>query len=145
MAVALVVSLTLQLGFGYNSDNPIDFAWLMIITVAITTVAWLVVTFATQPERQDVLIAFYRRTRPSRMGWAPIADLAPDVTPSGGGLSNLLCWVGGLMLIYGTLFGVGKLILNEVKEGVVLLAVAIAGLVIIYRDLSRRGWSAVVD
>ena len=145
MAVALTVSLALQLGFGYNSDNPIDFAWLMIITVAITTVAWLAVTFATQPEKQDVLVAFYRRTRPSRAGWSPIADLATDVTPSGGGLSNLLCWVGGLMLIYGTLFGVGKLILHEVKEGAVLLAVGVAGLVIIYRDLSRRGWSAVVD
>ncbi len=145
MAVALLVSLTLQLGFGYNSDNPIDFAWLMIITVTITTVAWLTVTFATQPEKQEVLIAFYRRTRPSRMGWAPIADLVPEVTPSGGGLSNLLCWVGGCMLIYGTLFGVGKLILHEVKEGAVLLAIGIAGLLIIYRDLSRRGWSAVVE
>jgi Na+/proline symporter len=145
MAVALIVSLTLQLLFGFNSDNPVDFAWLMIITVAVTTVAWLVVTFLTQPERQDVLVAFYRRTRPSRAGWAPIADLAPDVTPSGGGLSNLLCWVGGCMLIYGALFGTGKLILHEVKEGLVLLAVAAVGLGIIYRDLSRRGWSAVVD
>jgi solute:Na+ symporter, SSS family len=145
MAVALIVSLTLQVVFGYNSDNPIDFAWLMIITVTITTVAWLAVTFATSPEKQEVLIAFYRRTRPSRAGWAPIANLAPDVTPSGGGLSNLLCWVGGLMLIYGTLFGVGKLILHEVREGAVLLAVGVAGLVIIYRDLSRRGWSAVVE
>jgi Na+/proline symporter len=145
MAVALVVSLTLQLVFGYKSDDPIDFAWLMIITVSITTISWLAVTFATQPEKQEVLVAFYRRTRPSRGGWAPIADLAPDVTPSGGGLSNLLCWVGGCMLIYGTLFGVGKLILHEVKEGAVLLAVGVAGLVIIYRDLSRRGWSAVVD
>jgi hypothetical protein len=117
----------------------------MIITVSITTISWLAVTFATQPEKQEVLVAFYRRTRPSRGGWAPIADLAPDVTPSGGGLSNLLCWVGGCMLIYGTLFGVGKLILHEVKEGAVLLAVGVAGLVIIYRDLSRRGWSAVVD
>lgn len=145
MAVALIVSLTLQLGFGYNSDKPIDFAWLMIITVSITTVAWLAVTFLTQPERQDVLIAFYRRTRPSRAGWAPIADLAPDVTPSSGGLSNLLCWVGGCMLIYGTLFGTGKVILHEFKEGVVLLGVAAVGLAVIYRDLSRRGWSAVVD
>jgi hypothetical protein len=145
MAVALVVSLALQLAFGYNSDNPVDFAWLMIITVAVTTVAWLAVTFLTQPEKQDVLVAFYRRTRPSRAGWAPIADLAPDVTPSGGGLSNLLCWVGGCMLIYGTLFGTGKLILHEVKEGLVLLAVGAVGLGIIYRDLSRRGWSAVVD
>lgn len=145
MAVALVVSLTLQLGFGYDSDKPVDFAWLMIITVAVTTVAWLAVTFLTQPERQDVLVAFYRRTRPSRSGWSPMARLAPDVTPSGGGLSNLLCWLGGCMLIYGALFGTGKLILHEFKQAVVLLAVAAVGLTIIYRDLSRRGWSSVVD
>jgi Na+/proline symporter len=145
MACALVVSLTLQLGFGYDSDKPVDFAWLMIVTVSVTTVVWLAVTFLTQPERQDVLIAFYRRTRPSRSGWAPIARLAPDVTPSGGGLSNLLCWVGGCMLIYGTLFGTGKLILHEFKQAAVLLAVGAVGLGIIYRDLSRRGWSSVVD
>jgi Na+/proline symporter len=145
MAVALVVSLTLQLAFGYNTGNPIDFAWLMIYTVAITTVAWLAVTFLTQPEKQDVLVAFYRRTRPSRAGWAPIAKLAPEVSASSGGLSNLLCWLGGCMLIYGTLFGTGKVILHEYKEGVVLLGVAAIGLGIIYRDLSRRGWSAVVD
>jgi Na+/proline symporter len=145
MAVALVVSLTLQLGFGYNSDDPIDFAWLMIITVSVTTVAWLAVTFLTQPERRDVLVAFYRRTQPSRAGWAPIADLAPDVKQSSDGLANLLCWAGGCMLVYGALFGTGKLILHEVKEGVILLLVAAAGLGIIYRDLSRRGWSAVVD
>jgi len=145
MAVALVVSLALQVGFGYDSDKPVDFAWLMIITVTITTIAWLLVTFLTQPERQDVLVAFYRRTRPSRSGWGPIAKLAPDVNPSTGGLSNLLCWVGGCMLIYGTLFGTGKLILHEVKEGILLLAIAAVGLGIIYRDLSRRGWSAVVD
>jgi len=145
MAVALLVSLTLQLSFGYNTDKPLDFAWLMVITVSITTVAWLVVTFLTQPEREDVLVAFYRRTRPSRAGWGPIARLAPDVISSGAGLSNLLCWIGGCMLIYGTLFGTGKLILHEIGPGLALLAVAAAGLAIIYRDLSRRGWSAVVD
>jgi hypothetical protein len=48
-------------------------------------------------------------------------------------------------LIYGTLFGVGKLILHETIPGLELLAVGAAGLGIIYRDLSRRGWSAVVD
>ncbi|MEP6962334.1 MAG: sodium:solute symporter family protein, partial [Acidobacteriota bacterium] len=105
MAVALIVSLTLQIGFGYNSDRPVDFAWLMIVTVAITTVAWLAVTFLTGPEPRDVLVAFYRRTRPSRAGWAPIAALAPDVEPATDGLSNLSCWIGGCMLVYGILFG----------------------------------------
>lgn len=145
MASALLVSLTLQLGFGYDSDRPLDFAWLMLHTVGITTAVWLAVTFLTAPERPDVLLAFYRRTRPSRTGWGPIARLAPEVTASGGGVSNLLCWVGGCMLIYGALFGTGKLLLQEPREGLALLAVAAAGLAIIYRDLSRRGWGAVVD
>jgi Na+/proline symporter len=145
MLVAAVTSFTLQKGFGLDSDDPNGFAWLMILTVAITSVAWLAVTFLTAPERQEVLVAFYRRTQPSRGGWGPIAKLAPEVQPAGDGVSNLFCWAGGCMLVYGTLFGVGKLILQETVPGLVLLAVAAAGLAIIYRDLSRRGWNAVVD
>ena len=113
MLTAFVVSVGLQVGFGLDTDKPLDFAWLMITTVAITTAVWLAVTFLTAPEKTDVLVAFYRRTRPSKTGWAPIAALAPEVKPSRDGLSNLLCWAGGCMLIYGALFGVGKLLLHE--------------------------------
>jgi solute:Na+ symporter, SSS family len=144
MAVALVVSLALQILAGYNTDRPEDFAWLMIWTVTITTAAWLAVTFATKPESKEVLVAFYRRTRPSRGGWGPIARLAPEVKPAGDGLSNLLCWAGGCMLIYGVLFGVGKLLLHQ-SGAWLLLGIGAAGLAIIYWNLSRRGWSAVVD
>src|SRR5690348_13739939 len=45
MIAAAVVSLTLQLGWKWDTDQPRDFAWLMIITVAITTAVWLAVTF----------------------------------------------------------------------------------------------------
>jgi hypothetical protein len=116
----------------------------MVITVGITSAVWLAVTFLTAPEREDVLVAFYRRTRPSRAGWGPIARLAPEVAASGDGAANLLCWGGGCMLIYGALFGTGKLLLQETGQGLALLGVAALGLIIIYRDLSRRGWGAVV-
>ena len=145
MGVALVVSLTMQTVFGYDTDKPLDFAWLMIITVSLTTVAWLLVTFLTPPEPDSVLTAFYRRTRPSRAGWGPIARLAPDVQPSADGLPNLLCWLGGCMLIYGVLFGVGKLILQETSTGLGLLGVGAAGLAMIYWNLSRRGWGAYIE
>ena len=49
------------------------------------------------------------------------------------------------MLIYGALFGVGKLLLHETSTGLELLAMGAIGFAVIYRDLSRRGWSAVVD
>ncbi len=128
-----------------NTDKPVDFAWLMIITVAITTVVWLSVTFLTRPEPDDVLVAFYRRTRPSRAGWGPIAKLAPEVRPAADGLSNLACWAAGCVLIYGVLFGVGKLLLHEIGAGLALLAMGLAGMAVIYFNLSRRGWNAVVE
>ncbi len=117
----------------------------MIITVAITTAVWLIVTFATQPESKDTLVAFYRRTHPSAAGWRPIAKLAPDVKPSTGGLANLVDWIAGCALIYGILFGTGKLLLKEFASGSLLVAIGLAAGAVIYWDLSRRGWSTVVD
>ena len=145
MISAFVVSVLLQLGFGLDTDQPKQFAWIMIITVAITTVVWLATTFLTKPESRETLTAFYRRTRPSRTGWAPIAALAPEVKVATSGLSNLLDWIAGCVLIYGVLFGVGKLLLHETGTGLVLLGLGLAGGFVIYRDLSRRGWATVVE
>src|SRR5260370_3654474 len=137
MIAAFVVSVLLQLAFGMDTDQPKQFAWIMIITVAITTVVWLTTTYLTRPESQDTLTAFYRRTRPSRTGWAPIAALAPEVKVTTSGLLNLLCWVAAGVLLYGVLFGGGKLLLPETGTGLVLLALGLAGRVGIYRDPAR--------
>ena len=145
MVCAFVVSLALQLGFGMDTDQPKQFAWIMITTVGITTVVWLAVTYLTKPESQETLTTFYRRTRPSRTGWAPIAALAPDVKVSADGLSNLIDWIAGCVLIYGVLFGVGKLLLHETGIGLLLLGLGLVGGFVIYRDLSRRGWATVVE
>jgi solute:Na+ symporter, SSS family len=145
MISAFVVSLLLQSGFHMDSDDPRSFAYIMIITVGITTVVWLAVTFATPPEPQEVLLAFYRRTRPMSAGWGPIAVLAPEVPPDRNGWANLMDWAAGCALIYGALFGTGKLLLHETGPGLLLLAVGLVGGATIYFDLSRRGWSAVTD
>ena len=145
MIAAFVVSVTLQAGFGYDTDQPKQFALIMIATVAITTIVWLAVTFLTAPEPREKLLAFYRRTRPSRSGWAPVAALAPEVTVASDGLSNLFDWIAGCTLVYGVLFGVGKLLLHDTTTGLLLLALAALGGFVIYRDLSRRGWATVVE
>jgi solute:Na+ symporter, SSS family len=145
MISAFIVSVALQIGYGLDKDQPRDFAWIMIVTVSITTVVWLAVTFLTRPEPQDVLVAFYARCRPSAAGWGPIARLRPDITPSHDGLANLLDWIAGCALIYGVLFGTGKLLLHEPAMGFALLAMGLLGGAVIYWDLSRRGWSTVVD
>ncbi|MFN9894908.1 MAG: sodium:solute symporter family protein [Acidobacteriota bacterium] len=145
MSVAFVVSVALQLIWGLDSDNPEQFAYLMMITVGLTTAAWLAATFLTAPESRETLVAFYRRTRPSRAGWGPIAPLAPEVKPAADGLDNLLCWLCGCLMIYGSLFGIGKLILRETAMGAGMLAVAAVAGGVIYWNLTRRGWASLVD
>ncbi len=145
MISAFVVSIVLQAVFGLNSDDPVQFAHIMLITVAITTVVWLGVTFATAPEPVAKLEAFYRRVRPSEFGWKPIAKLASDVPPARDFGWNLLDWLCGCALIYGALFGTGKIILKETMTGIVFLLVALVASLVIYFDLSRRGWKTVAE
>ena len=145
MAAAFITSLALQIVGALDSDKPVDFAWIMIITVSVTTVVWLAVTFLTKPESEATLVSFYRRSRPGAAGWGPIARLAPEVRDSRMGIYNAMDWIAGCVLIYGVLFGTGKLLLGEWIEGACLLAAGLSGGAVIYWDLSRRGWSSIVD
>jgi solute:Na+ symporter, SSS family len=145
MIVAFVVSVSLQTVGKLDSDVPSDFAWIMIATVAITTVAWLTVTFLTPPESDCVLTQFYRRARPDGFGWKRIAAMAPDVPIAHQGWYNALDWVSGCVLIYGALFGTGKLLLGETTLGLTLLGAGAVGGAVIYADLSKRGWTAVTE
>jgi Na+/proline symporter len=141
MAASFIASLTLHFGFGRSMEDP----WLVLITVLFSTVVWLSVTFLTAPESKDVLLAFYRRVRPSAALWGPIAREATDVPPTRDGLWNLLDWFAGCVLVYMTLFGVGKIIFGETNVGILFLAVAAVAGGVLYWDLNRRGWKSVLE
>lgn len=144
MATSFCVSLFLQLVVGMDNDDPLDFAWIVLLTVAASSVVWLGATLLTKPEKMEVLEAFYRRVRPGASLWGPVAAAASDVPRSGGLAFNLLDWFSGCVMVYMTLFGVGKLIFGETLPGFGFLAIALVAGGVIYRDLNRRGWESVV-
>jgi Na+/proline symporter len=145
MAASFVASLVLQYGVGMKAEDPTEFAWLVILTVSISTVAWLAATYLTAPEPQATLLAFYRRVRPSAALWGPIAREATDIVPTHDALNNLADWVAGCVLVYATLFGVGKLIFGHTGLGFAMLAVAALAGAFMYWDLNRRGWATVIE
>ncbi|MFZ2054285.1 MAG: sodium:solute symporter family protein [Candidatus Aminicenantales bacterium] len=145
MTAAFVTSITLQVGFGLSESEPREFAYLLLITVAVTTVVWLSATFLTKPEPKEVLLEFYRRVKPSAALWGPIAREAADVRPQKDGLFNLMDWLLGVAMIYAFLFGAGNIIFGRPGPGVIFLAAGLACGMVIYRDLNRRGWKAVVE
>ena len=77
------------------------------------------------------------------VGWTVLK--APDVPPSRDLRYSFMDWICGCIMIYGMLFGAGKVILQEYGIGFLFLAVGLAAGAVIYWDLSRRGWSSVLD
>ena len=145
MVAASVVSIFLWKILGWDSDNPRQFAYLMIVTVAVTTVVWLVVTLLTQAEPKAKLVAFYRRVRPEGPGWNAIAAEAGAPGPHGGLGKHLLNWVLGCALIYCSLFGIGKLIFKEWLIGGLLVIAAILVGMLISRNLSQEVWETSAE
>ncbi|HEX2867737.1 MAG TPA: sodium:solute symporter family protein [Ignavibacteriales bacterium] len=143
MASAFVVSLVLQFGFGLTESNPKDFAYLLLITTGITTAVWLTVTYLTKPEPSEVLLSFYRRVRPNATMWGPVARQATDIVPQKDGLFNLMNWISGVIMIYCTLFGVGRIVLGDTLMGAVLLFVGLFFGGVIYYNMNRKGWETL--
>ena len=148
MIAAATVSLFLQYQLGPEAfglsksqhDGQVFFAYSLLITTAIVTLVWVVVTFVTKPTDEKTLVAFYRRTRPSRSGWEPIARLAPEVEPSGGAGIRLTEWILGCALIYFSLFGVGALVFGYYLRGIVFVTIALTagyGVLLAFRRENR--------
>jgi Na+/proline symporter len=143
MLAALIVSTTLRIGFGLQESDPRSFAWTVLITAAATTAVWLTVTLLTRPEPRPVLLAFYRRVRPSAALWGPVAREATDVRPSRDAVFNLVDWICGVLMIYAFLFGTGKVLFGAWPAGLAFWAAGLAFGGVIYFDLNRRGWKTV--
>jgi len=76
-------------------------------------------------------------------GWRRIAKLVPELSEIQDLRSNSFDWILGIFLIYGCLFGIGKLIFGEWFWGAALLALAAVSGYLIFWDLSRRGWETL--
>ena len=141
MSTAAFVAILLQVKFGLNPSDNRDFAHLILITVSVTTVVWIAVTFLTSPVPKEKLLEFYRRTRPTAAGWQPIAAMAPEIPPDREGWYNLKYWLLGCAMVYLSMFAIGKFLLGDPRvAGLLALGAFVAGYWI-YRDFSRRGWA----
>lgn len=143
MATAIVVTVALKWLKPFSGDGVVLFAKTSLATTALTTVAWIAVTFLTKPEKDDVLVKFYRKVRPYIAGWKAVAQLAPEVPQTRDLGRNLLSWALGCGMVYLALFGSGKMLLGNLGLGIVLLVLAAICAALLSRLMPRaKEWSA---
>lgn len=122
----------------------VEFPYTLFFIVGWSTFIWIIVTFLTPPTDEKILLSFYERIHPGGILWAPIAKKLPHVQGDSDYLHLVIDWIAGCVLVFFSLFGVGKLILGEHIEGFVLLIGAgILGYVI-FRHLSTISWKKVI-
>ena len=140
MATALFMTIVLRGVAPFSGSNAVVFAKTALTTSAVTTLVWLIVTYATKPEPEQVLLKFYRDVRPHVSGWKPVARLAPEVPPTRDLGRNLLSWVLGCAMVYLALFGLGHVLLGPMWQGLLLLVLAAACAFALYTNIIRSGW-----
>jgi Na+/proline symporter len=104
-----------------GADDPL----VLVLTVGVTTAAWVTATLLTSPESPETLERFYRRTRPGGRGWRAVSarlGFADDKIP--GGALSWVNWVCGWLAVYASLFAIGQLLVGTWVRGVALLAAA---------------------
>ena len=134
--VAVGFFIARKAGYGVSSEAS------LIITIATTTVVWLVVTYTAPGTDRSKLIEFYRLVRPAGPGWASIRkETALEASPDSMSLS-LVGWVLGCTFVYAALFGTGSFLYGRNVLGTAWLVAFLLSAIGLFRLMPKIWRSA---
>jgi hypothetical protein len=97
-----------------------------LFTVVFTSITWVVVTFLTPAVSSAKLQSFVDRVQPTGL-WKKYSQFGNSLTPL------LLAWGGGILLGYGTLILIGKIILQEWTDASMAFGFSVLGFYLVRR------------
>lgn len=120
-------------------DIPADQSYLkLLFGVGITTIGWVLATLLTKPEKDEILLSFYRKVRPAAFGWQKLLDRYPKEQQEQGQLPmEIGLMLVGTVMVYAALFAVGFVLYGNFVGALIAGAVSLAGGFIIVRNWDR--------
>ena len=114
----------------------------LILTVAVTTISWILTAFLGPQTDREKLLSFYKKVRPSGPGWKKIRKEAGISAAEGKSGSDsfpqaLIGWVSGSLTIWSALFTVGNVLYGRWVYAGVLFGVFVASGIVLLRVINR--------
>ena len=138
ISVSFLVAVYFQFVHQALGFPALDPSLTLVIGVAITTLAWIGVTFMTPATDRATLQSFYDLIHPMGRGW----DHAVETDPSAqtGSLSaGLLCWFLGCVAVYSALFCTGYFLYGNLLAAAVALAMLVLAAASLIKLFPRVG------
>lgn len=130
-----LISMILIIVYTRINDLELELKY-QIIVIPVSIISWVFVTFITKPEPRSKLSEFYKKVRPWGF-WSPVSAYNPDIktTPFKPIIFN---WLLGVCFVITSLMGIGKLLLGNINNGLLLIFFAIVSGIILYRRVIKE-------
>ena len=118
----------------------------LLITIAVTTVCWVLTAFLGPQTDRRTLIEFYRKVRPFGPGWRQVREEAgiseAEAAATHENLPLALAgWTAGCAVIWSALFTVGTCLYGRWLQAGLLLVVLVTSALVLLGVINRL-WAA---
>ncbi|MGH1435155.1 MAG: sodium:solute symporter family protein [Lewinella sp.] len=141
MVISFVIAIVFKFIIPGYFPNHIE----LLLSVAITTIGWVSVTFLTPSVDRGTLVHFYQLIKPHRMGWKPVvaqalADqvITKEEVTIGKLPRELSGMFAGIFLVYGILFTTGFWLYGNMPYAIVGTVISIISAYVL-----RKAWQKI--
>jgi Na+/proline symporter len=118
--------------FVLNLEFPNSF----FVTIGFTTIAWLVVTYISSPEKNETLSLFYNKIKPLG-NWSPFTNSEIRYTNKKELAYLIAAWLSATIMTYASLFFIGDLLLNNMYTMFIWGAIGVVSFAILYFAIQK--------
>ena len=119
-----------------------EYAVRFTINFFFTTAIWVVVTFLTPPEKEEVLVNFYKRVRPAGL-WSDIPRKAGNLNHLTVGWLEWFSWFLGVTGLFAMIFCVGKACFGLYLQSFVYAVYSVIATITLFKLIAKMDWSAI--
>jgi solute:Na+ symporter, SSS family len=130
MIVSFILALLMSgdLNWGPEFLTSLSNDYKLLLSVGITTLSWVIVTYATQPTDYKTLATFFNAIKPYGNGWNGFKKVAEKeniaLEKGVGSMSvDILAMFLGIIIVYSALFCVGMFIYGNISTALILLVI----------------------